>query len=221
MSLRALDAVLSVIVPPCCGSCRQPVGEGVVLCPDCEAGLVRLHGGCPRCALPGHGSGAGPAGCPAAAAAFDAAWAPFAYDGPARALMHALKLDGRLSLAGWMAREMAAGVPAGGRLVPVPAAPARRRRRGFDPAALLCGALGQAEDVLRRRDSSARQVGAGRRARRAAAGRLRVQAVAAAPERVILIDDVHTTGATLDACARALKAAGARHVTALTFARSL
>jgi predicted amidophosphoribosyltransferase len=74
--------------------------------------------------------------------------------------------------------------------------------------------------VLARHDRARRQTRAGRKARRAA-GRIDVRATAALGSRVLLVDDVHTTGATLDACARALAAAGATRIDAITFARTL
>ena len=110
-------------------------------------------------------------------------------------------------------------------LVPVPPQPARARRRGFDPAGALAAALaprlGLPERAcLRRRDREPRQVGA-TRAQRRRPGRLAIEVRHPPPARVLLVDDVHTTGATLDACARALVAAGCDEVVALTYARTL
>jgi predicted amidophosphoribosyltransferase len=73
---------------------------------------------------------------------------------------------------------------------------------------------------LRRRDRAGRQVGTGR-AQRRRAGRIVVEARAAPPPRALLLDDVHTTGATLEACARALRAAGCESVAAIAYARTL
>jgi predicted amidophosphoribosyltransferase len=127
-----------------------------------------------------------------------------------------------------MAAHIAANLPPdlrAGVLVPVPAQPLRRRRRGFDPAAALSSALvprlGVPEQsCLRRRDRGARQVGASRTQRRRP-GRLTIELRAPPPAHALLVDDVYTTGATLDACARVLLAGGCREVVALTYARTL
>lgn len=115
-------------------------------------------------------------------------------------------------------------------VVPVPLHWTRRIRRGFNPAALLAAGLAEAiglpfsPEALRRRRRGRRQVGLGRRERRRAlAGVFVVPPRAARSIRgreVLLVDDVVTTGATLEACAEALRAAGARRVAGFALART-
>jgi predicted amidophosphoribosyltransferase len=179
---------------------------------------------CIRCCLP---MPCGPP-CPARAAAFERSWAPVAYDGPARALVHALKLGGMIAAADVMAAQIAAGVPrallADGTLVPVPGHPRHRRRRGFDQGERIAAALARrtkrplSRCLVRGRDAPP-QAGASRAERLRNGGRT-ISAAGRTPPRAVLIDDVHTTGATLDACARALLDAGAESVVAVTYART-
>lgn len=174
-----------------------------------------------------------------------AVWAPVGYEGPARDLVRALKFRGALGAADTMAALIAAGAPAGllprpglatrappavtpaGRpaLVPVPLHPARRRRRGYNQAAVLARALARRTgldvvDCLARAGPRGTQVGRPRAARLAAPPG-RISARAPPPPRALLVDDVATTGATLAACAKALRTAGATEVCALAFARTL
>lgn len=220
--MNVWSRLIDLIVPPACAVCGGP--GPAVMCDGCLAALSRIEGACPRCALPRHRAG----GCPARGAPFAAAWAAVVYAGTGRAAVLALKGRARLAVAHAMAEEMAVRAPPwllrdGVALVPVPTAPARRRARGFDPPALLARAVGEVAGldvapVLTRRGRAA-QAGAGVRERRRE-GRLDVRVRGTVPDRCVLVDDVHTTGATLRACAQALRAAGARDVVGMTFART-
>jgi predicted amidophosphoribosyltransferase len=207
-----LSKLIALIAPSLCLACAAHAGRAGGLCRDCRASLyptsggwVQLHPSSARC------------------------WAAFAYEGPAGALVRALKFQGRLAVADLMAGQLAALAPSDllqGTLVPVPAHPAHARRRGVDHSGVLARALARrtglplAACLLRTGDSSP-QVGRGRRARMAGpAGSIGVRPGTRAPETIVLVDDVVTTGATLTACVRALRAAGALEVRPMVFART-
>jgi ComF family protein len=153
------------------------------------------------------------------------------YDGALRAIIHAIKYEGRRSLSRPLAALMHARgaevLDGGSCLIPVPLHPSRRRERGFNQAADLARHLSTLLDLpvrkaLRRTRATASQTGlpAAERHRnvRDAFGVTRA-ARELAGSTVVLIDDVSTTGATLEACAGALKEAGVSEVRALTAAR--
>ena len=203
-----LGALLSVFAPPLCVACGDDAGRAAPLCRACRAELART-----ACATPVDGA--------------LGVWAPFRYDGPAGAVVRALKFGGRRGLADVMAAQLAAHAPPellAGALVPVPLPRSRRRRRGFNQSALLARALGRrgglpVVDCLTRSGDPAPQVGRGRRERMAApAGSFAVSGPP--PERALLVDDVVTTGSTLRACAQALRDAGCGPVWALAYART-
>jgi predicted amidophosphoribosyltransferase len=227
---RLRAELLAALAPPACLACRAPLREpDRPLCTPCRRALPWIQAPrCEHCALPQ------PCGdpCPARDAAYARAWTPLAHEGPARALVAALKFRGALPVANLMAAQIAATAPPGllrpgTALVPVPLHPARRQRRGFDQAARIAQALAARTGLplapcLHRAGTPTRQLGATRAQRLEAARTLQIAAdPRRTPTSALLVDDVHTTGATFDACARALREAGAKHVAAVAYARTL
>jgi ComF family protein len=149
------------------------------------------------------------------------------YDGALRAIVHALKYDGRRSLAKRLAalmRERGTEVLAGATcVVPVPLHRSRHRERGFNQATDLARHLGlPVREALRRVRATATQTSlpAARRHANVRNGFVVTRAARGLSGAVVvLIDDVCTTGATVEACAKALKEGGVREVRALTAAR--
>jgi predicted amidophosphoribosyltransferase len=204
-----LQTAIATIAPPLCATCGRSCRPQAVLCSRCGRRLAAAE---PL-------FGAGPQG-------LDRVWSSAPHEGVARSLVAALKFRHLLPVAELMADRIQWLAPAhmlSGTVVAVPAAPSRLRRRGFDPAGELAGALAERiEAPLSRclvRRGSGRQVGR-RRAERLGKPP-RIEALEAVPTSVLLVDDVLTTGATLSACSQALRGAGATRVVAVTFARRL
>jgi ComF family protein len=188
---------------------------------------------CPRCAQRMEGSGAQCHDCRAAPPGFDAACVAFDYAPPGDVLVRHLKDNSRHGLAPMLGHlVLDAWHAADGRcaehavVVPVPASRSAMRRRGFNPAGEIARAIAHRLDLRLRHDCLARtregakQSTLSRLARQAATtGLFRANACCDGLE-ILLVDDVMTTGSTLDTAARALRAAGASHVTALAVART-
>ncbi len=230
-------ALFSLVFPDDCRLCRRPL-EGISRIPVCAPCLDRLeplaaeffcvqcrtpflnrypldHEG--RCAL-----------CRSGARGFDAAYSYGPYEGALRELIHLLKYSRIRTLAGPLGERLSIALPRDEQfdaIVPTPLHWWRRWRRGFNQSHLLAKELSRRTGIpvlraVRRIRDTASQAGLSHSARRrnvAAAFRARQSLEG---RRVLLVDDVMTTGATASACARALKEAGARYVALLALARA-
>jgi predicted amidophosphoribosyltransferase len=207
--VRSSPAFLSELIPALCAACGRGCRSGAVLCTRCSRRLTEAE---PL-------AGPGPFG-------LDRVWSSAPHDGVARDLVTALKFRRLLPVAATIAERIEWLAPQGrlsGAIVPVPSTRLRSLARGFDPAAEIAAALAlrtglPLRPVLSRGDLG-RQLGRRRAQRIGRPPHVRLRGEA--PRSVLLIDDVLTTGATLSACARALRGAGSIRVVAITFTRRL
>ncbi|MBD0329607.1 MAG: ComF family protein [Thermoleophilia bacterium] len=218
--------LLDLLLPVRCAVCAAPGGE---LCAPCLASLPPLRPPlCERCGAPSAWPVARCRECGGRRLAFATARAAVAYDARVRSLVAAWKERGLRGLARPAADVVAACVrarPGADALVAVPADRERALTRGHHPAHQLADELAARWDVplltlLERPVAAPRQRGLPSSERRRNVARA-FRARDRSPARVVLVDDVYTTGATASAAASALRAAGARRVEVVTFARAL
>jgi ComF family protein len=229
---RALDVAL----PSLCPACREQVRDSG-LCASCWSKLTMIAPPyCERLGIPfAYDPGPGVLSMQAISdpPAYHRARAAVRFDDISRALVHALKYGDRIDLAPtmgrWMARAGLELLKDADALIPVPLHWRRLWARRFNQSALLAQAIAGetgvavADTALKRIKATAQQVGLTQSERAEnVQGAFRVPAdrkAEVAGRRVVLVDDVLTSGATSDACARALLRAGARNVDLLVFAR--
>ncbi|MBB6096764.1 ComF family protein [Deinobacterium chartae] len=205
-----LSGLLRALLPRACPACHRPLGSAAGLCADClerYTGVVWRHSPLLEHTEP-HLVTLGP------------------YERGLRRASQALKYAGSRELAVAFAGPLAAAVPKSWQaqaVCAVPLHPSRQRQRGYNQSELLGRALAARLALpylpLLVRTRATRQQARLRADQRAANVRDAFVCRATPPERVILTDDVLTTGSTLLACARALRAAGAREVFFVTVAR--
>lgn len=228
---------LNLALPALCPACREPVDGGEGLCASCWSKLSLIAPPyCERLGIPfAYDPGPGILSMQAIAdpPAYARARAAVRYDDIARALVHALKYGDRLDLAPvmgrWMARAGNTLLEKADILVPVPLHWRRLWTRRFNQSAALAKSIASASgvpvahDALKRIKATAQQVGLSKSERAEnVQGAFRVPPEGKAEIRgrhIILIDDVLTSGATVDTCARALLRGGAANVDVLVFAR--
>jgi ComF family protein len=230
----ALRPAVDYALPPRCPGCGAIVGEDFAFCLSCWSGMSFLgEPCCARCGVPfphdmGAGAACGP--CRADPPPWDSARAVLAYGDVARTVALRLKYGRRIGLARLIARQMlrhAGDEPA--LIVPVPLHRWRLWGRGFNQSALIADHLARLtgwpvdKRVLRRVKRTAPLRGLSPMQRRRMVGDAFAlqEGHGLGGRRVLLIDDVHTSGATAGACAAVLKRGGAGHVRLLCWARVL
>ena len=227
--MKLLEKIISIYAPLVCLKCGI---EGPVICESCISSLPQATSHCYRCNKLSQASRT----CRDCRTVDDQptnlviASAAFSYQGVARDLVWKLKF-GRVqsaadNMAAAMAKRYGANIAPNVLIVPVPTAAKRVRGRGYDQAVLLAQAFAKHTGCqyasLLLRVGSQEQIGAGKTQRRdQLRGVIHVKdASKVAGARILLIDDVMTTGATLEAAAAALGQAGAKIVGSLVFARA-
>ncbi|HEX6973992.1 MAG TPA: ComF family protein [Vicinamibacterales bacterium] len=235
MTTQLFDGLLAVLIAPVCAACSRPLEAPTrgPVCGACWDSITPITAPvCDRCGDPlpsWRVISLEQARCPRCRRSANAVMRSRAigpYQGALREIVHALKYDGRRSLArplGVRLASAAAEILAGADLaVPVPLHRSRRRARGFNQAAEIARYLGlPVTNALRRVRATPSQTdlpAAKRHANVRDAFALRRWARIRG-RRVVLVDDVSTTGATLEACARVLLEGGAAEVRAVTAAR--
>jgi len=221
---------LDLLFPQWCVGCGK---EGDFICSSCRRSLPRIMPPlCPRCGKP-QLSGILCPGCVSWRAEIDGIRSPFRFDGVMRQAIHQLKYKNlralAVTLAGFLHDYLVTNPMPGEVLVPAPLHQKRLRERGYNQSRLLAQELGKlinlpvVDDCLVRQKHTPPQTRAStvdeRRGNVADAFACRDRRLQ--DKRVLLIDDVSTSGATLDACAAALKAAGASSVWGLVLAREI
>jgi ComF family protein len=238
LKLDSLGAVASLFYPPVCAICSGSVPAGEYLCDECEGRVTRIVPPfCEKCSEPFSGAITNPfdcANCAHRRLYFDAAVSAFRSRGVVRKVILDFKYRKRVYLRHLVARWLFAALDDDrlrGRkfdlIVPVPLHPAKERDRGFNQAALLADLLSgrmslPMRPALERVRYTTTQTAFDRAERMEnLRGAFRLRKNANVRQlRVLLIDDVLTTGSTLSACARVLKKAGAASVYAVTAARA-
>lgn len=239
--MNLITRILDFILPASCSYCRSPVRDSGIphFCSDCWSDFSPLQGPvCPSCGRPfgspesltespGHEC----VSCRKDPPHFDQALAAGQFEGPLREAIHVYKYRPLRSLgkplARWMAEQVRMNVPLD-MVMPVPLHKKRLRVRGFNQALLLAHGISERflmplnyDNLVRIRYTRPQvELSARERADNVKGAFNLIRPAEICEKRILLIDDVFTTGATMNECAKVLKDAGAGSVTVLTLART-
>ncbi len=229
----SLEGLVDLFYPPACVGCAEVLPSPAVFCEACLATVTPTASvRCTVCAEPGAFADRRCPRCTAQPPDFHRAFAPFEHEGAVAKAIHRFKYEGQADLAKPLGRLLAEhadvwrGPEFQGALCPLPLHASRYRERGYDQATLLAVELAKVtgrpfdDTVLTRVRATARQVGLSEAEREANLAGAFAAHESARGQRLVLVDDVHTTGATAREAARALQAAGAVQVSVLTLARA-
>lgn len=229
----ASKSLLHKLFPATCLLCLDP-GQPprLDLCRGCEDDLPRNLSACPDCATPVANAGVSCERCLLRRPAFDGAFVPYRYEFPMVELIHRLKYGGQVAIARilgtLLARRLAERGPlAVDAIVPVPLHPSREARRGYNQAQEIAGFAAELLQLpmenrlalrIRNTDEQAALPAIVRRVN--VSGAFEIRAQKPVPPSIAIVDDVLTTGATVDSLARVLRRAGCRHIEVWAVARA-
>lgn len=225
-----MEGLVDVVFPPSCAACGAVLERREAFCGRCSLEVGLLPPGCERCAEPGDFPARLCPRCSRALPPFNRAWAPFSHEGAVAHAIHLFKYEDRPELAVPLAHLLAEGSAPfaswANAVCAIPLHRSRYRERKYDQAHLLASELSRATglrplpDALLRVRATKRQVGLDEASRELNLAGAFLGSASARGRRLLLVDDVFTTGATARAAARAALEAGALGVRILTLARA-
>ena len=215
------------LLPQDCVLCGAASGQHL-LCDACQSGLPHIPGPCPSCALPSSGAICGE--CLRQPPAFDRTYAALAYGFPVDKLIQSLKYGGQLALARWLGDTLwrtVQNAPRPDAMLPMPLHPARLKSRGFNQALEIAKPIARASDIALAPELARRILDTAPQATQTLDTRHKNIKGAFACDadlsgrHIALVDDVMTSGATLNELALTLKRAGAAQISLWVVARAL